>query len=108
LAQDHSPSIRTSRTTGVSLVGESGATVSLDCWQIPESERRSSSGPWDVGTNDIWTIRDGQAKPFTRAEAIEFNTAELPNFHAHQLRDIIDSIATNAPRRSPARTAGGS
>jgi UDP-N-acetyl-2-amino-2-deoxyglucuronate dehydrogenase len=89
------------RLHGVSLVGDSGATVSLDCWQIPESERRSSSGPWDVGTNDIWTIRDGQTKPFTRAEAIEFNTAELPNFHAHQLRDIIDSVRN---KRTPAVT----
>src|SRR5438874_7462710 len=48
------------RLHGVSLVGDSGATVSLDCWSVDESERRSSNGPFDVGSNDIWTVRDGQ------------------------------------------------
>jgi hypothetical protein len=46
------------RIHGVTLVGESGATVSFDCWQVRDAERRIAGGPWDVGSNDIWTIPD--------------------------------------------------
>jgi UDP-N-acetyl-2-amino-2-deoxyglucuronate dehydrogenase len=85
------------RLHGVALVGESGATVSLDCWQVKDAERRVASGPWDVGSNDIWTIPDPRERPVTREEAIEYNSGDLPNFHAHQLRDIIGAIRENRP-----------
>lgn len=85
------------RLHGVSVVGESGATVSLDCWPVTDSERRVQSGPWDVGSNDIWTIPDTQLQPVTRDQAIDFNSGDLPNFHAHQLRDIIDAVRTGRP-----------
>src|SRR5207302_749491 len=83
------------RLHGVSLVGESGATVSLDCWQVQEPGKRVTTGPWDVGSNDIWTVRDGQLDPVGRDEAIDYNAGGLPNFHAHQLRDVIDAIRNN-------------
>src|SRR5689334_3397701 len=44
------------RIHGVTLVGASRATVSLDCWQVPPDERKVGSGPSDVGSNDIWTV----------------------------------------------------
>src|SRR5437660_11866133 len=31
----------------VSVVGDSGATVSLDCWQVQDPGRRVATGPWD-------------------------------------------------------------
>jgi predicted dehydrogenase len=80
------------RIHGVSLVGDSGATVSLDCWQI---ERQVATGPWDVGTNDIWTVPDERG--LSREEATRYSAGELPNFHAHQLRDIIGAIAEKRP-----------
>ena len=33
----------------------------------------------------------------TRAEAIEYNSGDLPNFHAHQLRDIIAAVREKRP-----------
>jgi predicted dehydrogenase len=88
------------RIHGVSLVGDSGATVSLDCWQVTDAERRVSSGPWDVGSNDIWTVPDGPG-PVKREEAIDYNSGDLPNFHAHQLRDIAAAVRD---KRQPAVT----
>ena len=85
------------RLHGVTLVGDSGGTVSLDCWQVPESERRISNGPGDIGSNDIWTIADDPTGPVKRAEALEYNSGDLPNFHAHQLRDIIAAIRDKRP-----------
>ncbi len=85
------------RLHGVTLVGESGGTVSLDCWQVSEAERRVSSGPWDIGSNDIWTIANDSPGPVGRAEAIDYNSGELPNFHAHQLRDIIAAVRAKRP-----------
>ena len=85
------------RLHGVTLVGDSGATVSLDCWQVKESERRVSSGPWDIGSNDIWTIPNGSQKAVGRAEAIDYNSGDLPNFHAHQLRDIVGAVRGKRP-----------
>jgi UDP-N-acetyl-2-amino-2-deoxyglucuronate dehydrogenase len=82
------------RIHGVTLVGESGATVSLDCWQV---ERQVAQGPWDVGTNDVWTIRDDAQGPVTRETAIELGSGELPNFHAHQLRDVIGAVRDKRP-----------
>lgn len=82
------------RIHGVTLVGESGATVSLDCWQV---ERQVAQGPWDVGTNDVWTIRDDAQGPITREAAIELGSGELPNFHAHQLRDVIGAVRDKRP-----------
>jgi UDP-N-acetyl-2-amino-2-deoxyglucuronate dehydrogenase len=83
------------RLHGVTLVGESGATVSLDCWQVTDAERRVSSGPWDIGSNDIWTIPDDSG--VGREQAIDYNSGDLPNFHAHQLRDIIGAVRDKRP-----------
>jgi len=80
------------RIHGVSLVGDSGATVSLDCWQV---ERRVASGPWDVGSNDIWTIPGEHG--LTRDQATDANAGDLPNFHAHQLRDVIGALQDGRP-----------
>jgi predicted dehydrogenase len=85
------------RIHGVSLVGESGATVSLDCWQVKDAERRVAAGPYDVGSNDIWTIPDPVAAPVTREAAIDYSSGDLPNFHAHQLRDIIGAVRGKRP-----------
>ncbi|MCA1645965.1 MAG: Gfo/Idh/MocA family oxidoreductase [Chloroflexi bacterium] len=85
------------RLHGVTLVGDSGATVSLDCWQVSDSERRVNSGPWDVGSNDIWTIPNDPQGPINRAAAVDYNSGELPNFHAHQLQDIIAAIRDKRP-----------
>lgn len=82
------------RIHGVTLVGESGATVSLDCWQV---ERQVAQGPWDVGTNDVWTIRNDGQGPVTRDGAIQFSSGDLPNFHAHQLRDVIGAVRDKRP-----------
>jgi predicted dehydrogenase len=83
------------RIHGVTLVGEAGATVSLDCWEIPPEQRKISSGPSDVGTNDIWTIPGEQG--VTLEEAAEHGSGELPNYHAYQLRDVIGAIREKRP-----------
>jgi predicted dehydrogenase len=83
------------RIHGVTLVGASGGTVSFDCWQVPPEERRVKTGPSDVGSNDVWTLSKNEA--VTRQEAIEYGAGELPNFHAYQLRDIIDAIRHQRP-----------
>jgi predicted dehydrogenase len=85
------------RWHGVTLVGDSGATVSLDCWQVKDPGRRVASGPWDVGSNDIWTVLDGQLQPVTQVEAIAYEAGDLPNFHAHQLRDVIGAVRDKRP-----------
>jgi predicted dehydrogenase len=86
------------RIHGVALVGDSGATVSLDCWAVPDEQRRRSiNGPWDVGSNDIWTITDGSQQPVSRDDALAFNTGELSNFHAYQLRDVIGAVRDKRP-----------
>ncbi len=87
------------RIHGVALVGASGGTVSFDCWQVPPEERRVTTGPSDVGSNDVWTLPSGKA--VSRQEAIEYGSGELPNFHGYQLRDIIDAIRQ---KRAPAVT----
>ncbi len=87
------------RIHGVSVVGSSGATVSLDCWEIPPEERAGATGPTDVGTNDIWTV-PGEAG-MSDHEARDYGSGELPNFHAYQLRDVIEAIQTG---RQPAVT----
>jgi UDP-N-acetyl-2-amino-2-deoxyglucuronate dehydrogenase len=87
------------RIHGVTLVGASGGAVSLDCWQVPPEQRRVSTGPSDVGTNDVWTLPDGA--PVTREQAVEYGAGELPNFHAYQLRDVIGAVRE---KRQPAVT----
>jgi len=78
------------RIHGVTLVGASGPTVSLDCWEFATAQ------------NDIWTIPGEEALPAEwRKQDEAFGSGELPNFHAYQLRDIIDAVKTN---RSPAVT----
>jgi len=84
------------RIHGVSVVGSSGGTVSLDCWQVTEDSLRVASGPWDVGSNDIWTIPDSPG-PLSHAEAARLGAGDLPNFHAHQLRDVIGAIRDKRP-----------
>ncbi|HYW89347.1 MAG TPA: Gfo/Idh/MocA family oxidoreductase, partial [Chloroflexota bacterium] len=83
------------RIHGVSLVGSSGGNVSLDCWQVPPGQRRVTTGPSDVGTNDVWTLPAGE--PIGRAQAIEYGSGELPNFHAYQLLDVIGAIREKRP-----------
>jgi predicted dehydrogenase len=80
------------RIHGVVLVGESGPTVSLDCWERREKGR----GLWDIGTNDIWTIPGEEPKTHEEA-ASEHDADELPNFHAHQLEDVIAAIREKRP-----------
>jgi predicted dehydrogenase len=89
------------RLHGVSLVGDSGATLSLDCWQVTDTQQRVSSGPWDIGSNDIWTVANDADGPVTREQALDYHAGGLPNFHAHQLRDIIAAVRE---RRQPAVT----
>src|SRR5207253_4163914 len=79
------------------LVGKSGATISLDCWQVRDRGRRVATGPWDVGSNDIWTIPDEKLQPVAREQAIDYVSGDLPNFHAHQLRDIIGAVRDKRP-----------
>ncbi|HEX5414052.1 MAG TPA: Gfo/Idh/MocA family oxidoreductase [Chloroflexota bacterium] len=78
------------RIHGVTLVGESGATVSLDCWEFATAQ------------NEIWTIpgEEGLAAEW-REQDKAFGSGELPNFHAYQLRDVIDAVRAN---RAPAVT----
>lgn len=87
------------RIHGVTLVGETGPTVSLDCWEVDPARRKARSGPSDVGSNDIWTI-PGE-KGMSQDEAIGFGSGELPNFHAYQLRDVIQALRE---KREPAVT----
>ncbi len=78
------------RIHGVTLVGASGATVSLDCWEFA------------TASNDIWTIPGDEARlEEWRKQDESFGSGELPNFHAYQLRDVIDSIRND---REPAVT----
>lgn len=78
------------RIHGVTLVGESGPTVSLDCWEFATAQ------------NDIWTIPEDQDKLAEwRAHDQNAGTGELPNFHAYQLRDVIDAVRSG---REPAVT----
>jgi UDP-N-acetyl-2-amino-2-deoxyglucuronate dehydrogenase len=85
------------RIHGVTLVGDSGPTVSLDCWQVTDPAQKIASGPWDVGSNDIWTLRDGSLQPVSHEQAARYGAGELPNFHAHQLRDVIGAIRDERP-----------
>jgi UDP-N-acetyl-2-amino-2-deoxyglucuronate dehydrogenase len=80
------------RLHGVSLVGDSGGVVSLDCWQVEDPPHRVGSGPFDVGSNDVWTIANGKLQPIERDEAIDYSAGGLPNYHAYQLRDVIGAI----------------
>jgi UDP-N-acetyl-2-amino-2-deoxyglucuronate dehydrogenase len=83
------------RIHGVTLVGASGATVSLDCWEVPPEQRKIKSGPGDVGTNDIWTIPGEQG--LTLDEGVDYGSGSLPNYHAYQLQDVIGAIRENRP-----------
>src|SRR5207248_6537132 len=86
------------RIHGVSLVGVSGATASLDCWQVVDVGQRVASGPWDVGSNDIWTVPESNGlRPISHAAAVQYHSGNLPNFHAHQLRDVIGAIREGRP-----------
>lgn len=78
------------RIHGVTLVGASGATVSLDCWDFAGAR------------NDVWTVPGEEAWLAEWHQQDEkFGTGELPNFHAYQLREIIDAIRND---REPAVT----
>jgi len=86
------------RIHGVTVVGESGVTLSLDCWQVQDTSRRIAIGPWDVGSNDVWTLAEATApRPISHAEAAAYGSGELPNFHAYQLRDVIGAIREKRP-----------
>jgi UDP-N-acetyl-2-amino-2-deoxyglucuronate dehydrogenase len=85
------------RIHGVSLVGESGATASLECWQVSDVAQRVAIGPYDVGSNDVWTIpRSNGLQPVSQVEALRHSYGALPNFHAHQLRDVIGALTAGA------------
>lgn len=78
------------RIHGVTLVGSAGPTVSLDCWEFA------------TGINEIWTIPDDQDKLAEWRKSDEsYGSGEMPNFHAYQLRDVIDAIRND---RQPAVT----
>ena len=85
------------RIHGVTLVGDSGATASLDCWSVRDARQRVLSGPSDVGSNDVWTFRDGALQAVSQDQAIAYRAGDLPNFHAHQLRDVIGAIREKRP-----------
>ncbi|TAK21175.1 MAG: Gfo/Idh/MocA family oxidoreductase [Chloroflexota bacterium] len=90
------------RIHGVTIVGESGPTVSLDCWEVPPEERKLKTGPSDIGTNDIWSIKgEEDVAAASRQHALDYGSGDLPNFHAHQLRDIIGAVRE---KRAPAVT----
>lgn len=74
------------RIHGVTLVGASGPTVSVDVWDFA------------LGQNDIWTIpgEEGMIEEWRRQDRA-FGTGDLPNFHAYQLRDIIAAVRDNRP-----------
>ena len=78
------------RIHGVTLVGSAGPTVSLDCWGFADAQ------------NDIWNIpgEEGNIEAW-KAQDIAFGSGDMPNYHAYQLRDIIDSIRND---RKPAVT----
>ena len=84
------------RIHGVTLVGDSGPTVSFDCWE----RRHKGRGLWDVGTNDIWSIPGEEPMPFEKAEELQ-DSNELPNFHGMQLQDVIGAVRE---KRQPAVT----
>jgi predicted dehydrogenase len=84
------------RLHAVSIVGDSGATLSLDCWEVPP-DRKRGYGPSDVGSNDIWTLDSDSLAPVGRNEAMDLGAGELPNFHAYQLRDVIGAIRDKRP-----------
>jgi predicted dehydrogenase len=85
------------RLHGVTLVGASGATVSLDCWSVAPDLKAATIGPSDVGSNDIWTIPAGADGPVSQVAAVDFGSGGLPNFHAHQLKDIIGALRDKRP-----------
>lgn len=74
------------RIHGVTLVGAAGPTVSVDVWDFAE------------GQNDIWTIpgEEGLREEWQRQDK-EAGAGGLPNFHAHQLRDIIEAVQQGRP-----------
>jgi UDP-N-acetyl-2-amino-2-deoxyglucuronate dehydrogenase len=74
------------RIHGVTLVGSGGPTVSLDVWEFA------------LGENAIWTVpgEEQNVEEWKRQDR-EFGTGDLPNFHAHQLRDVIDAIRNKRP-----------
>ena len=83
------------RIHGVTIVGESGATVSLDCWQVPTgaAQRRArSERRWQQRHLDACPSRASVA-----SEAIDLGCGDLPNFHAYQLRDVIGAIRDKRP-----------
>jgi predicted dehydrogenase len=74
------------RIHGVTLVGAGGPTVSVDVWDFAGSR------------NDIWTVPGEEANlPDWQRQDEAYGTGELPNFHAHQLRDIIGAVRENRP-----------
>ncbi len=85
------------RLHGITLVGDSGASVSLDCRKVEDPKQVVATGPTDVGSNDQWTLRDGPHAPVSHAEAIDFRAGDLPNYHAHQLRDVIGAVRDKRP-----------
>jgi UDP-N-acetyl-2-amino-2-deoxyglucuronate dehydrogenase len=85
------------RIHGVTLVGESGATASLDCWQVPPEQRTVAEGPSDVGSNDTWTLASEALPPVGRADAIAHGAGDLPNYHAYQLRDVVGALREGRP-----------
>lgn len=74
------------RIHGVTLVGAAGATVSLDVWGFAD------------GQNDIWTVPGEEENiPTWRDQDQATSAGDLPNFHAHQLKDIIGSVRDKRP-----------
>ena len=74
------------RIHGVTLVGSAGPTVSLDCWGFADAQ------------NDIWTVpgEEGNIQAW-KEQDLAFGSGDLPNYHAYQLRDVIESIRNDRP-----------
>ncbi|MBV9577280.1 MAG: gfo/Idh/MocA family oxidoreductase, partial [Chloroflexi bacterium] len=86
------------RIHGVTVMGDSGATISLDCWQVDASAAAAALGPSDLGSNDVWTLSSGHGlAPVDQHQAVAYGSGGLPNFHAHQLRDVIGAIRDKRP-----------
>jgi UDP-N-acetyl-2-amino-2-deoxyglucuronate dehydrogenase len=78
------------RIHGVTLVGSAGPTVSLDVWDFA------------LGENAIWTVPgEEQNLEEWRQHDRSYGSGQFPNFHAHQLVDVMDAIRD---RRPPAVT----
>ena len=81
----------------IHIHGSSGASVGAET---------DSGSPFISGVtekmeppfNDIWTVPESHgSRPISHSEAADYRSGDLPNFHAHQLRDIIGAMREGRP-----------